>query len=137
MRPIQPVFTDDEGIARFKENAIVRFLLNAGSYDLNQIVNMPFSDEDREQFAMLIGYSLSGFSELPYVSEEVYERAEKQLENAKSDVIIKTDFSKQGAKDIKRITKEYLESEEGKKQVCLIVQKEANRQWVKNRPFIG
>jgi len=32
-----------------------------------------FSQEDREQFAQLIGYSLSGFGELSYVSDETCE----------------------------------------------------------------
>ncbi len=41
---------------------------------------MGFSDEDREQFAQLIGYSLNGFGELSYVSEETYEAAERSAE---------------------------------------------------------
>ncbi len=74
--PIQPLAIDKDGVLRFKPNAIVRFLLDAGPYDLNKLALMPWSDEDREQLAMLIGYSLSGFSELSYVSDETYERAE-------------------------------------------------------------
>jgi len=38
-----------------------------------------FPQEDREQFAQLIGYSLSGFGELDYVSDETYEVAERML----------------------------------------------------------
>lgn len=49
---------------RFKENSIVRFLLDGGPFDLNMLARMPFSVEDREQFAQLIGYSLEGFGEL-------------------------------------------------------------------------
>jgi hypothetical protein len=75
--PVQPL-VDDDGITRFKRNAIVCFLLDAGPYDMNKLALMPFSDEDREQFAQLIGYSLSGFGELSYVSDETYERAEAQ-----------------------------------------------------------
>jgi hypothetical protein len=74
--PVQPIVKDEHGVVRFKANAIVRFLLDAGSFDLNQLAAMDFSDEDREQFAQLIGYSLSGFGELSYVSDETYERAE-------------------------------------------------------------
>ena len=73
--PIQPLVTQDQGIVRFKANQIVQFLLDAGPYDMNKLACMTFSAEDREQFAQLIGYSLSGFGELPYVSEETFKAA--------------------------------------------------------------
>lgn len=76
--PVQPLEKDECGTLRFKENKIVRFLLDAGPFDMNQIAVIPFDNEDREQFAQLIGYSLSGFGELSYVSDEAYERAEAQ-----------------------------------------------------------
>lgn len=64
--PQQPIVTDDSGTARFKENAIVRFLLDDGPNDMNRLARMPFSAEDRRQFAQLIGYSVSGYEELSY-----------------------------------------------------------------------
>ena len=70
--PTQPLEQDSKGILRFKKNAIVRFLLDASPYDLNKLALMNFSQEDREQFAQLIGYDLSGFGELPYVSDETW-----------------------------------------------------------------
>jgi hypothetical protein len=73
--PIQPLYRDDRGVVRFKPNAIVRFLLDAGPYDLNKLAVMDFSQEDQEQFAQLIGYSLSGFSELDYVRDKTYDAA--------------------------------------------------------------
>ena len=73
--PLQPLWTDECGTLRFKPNAIVKFLLDAGPCDLNQIACMPFEDADREQLAQLIGYSLSGFCELSYVSDETYNLA--------------------------------------------------------------
>lgn len=74
--PIQPLYVDPSGILRFKQNAIVNFLLEAGPYDMNKLALMPFSDEDRCQFAQLIGYSLCGYCELTrYVSDEEYARA--------------------------------------------------------------
>ncbi len=76
--PVQPLLIDGNGTIRFKKNAIVEFLLDAGPHDMNSLAMMPWSDEDREQFAQLIGYSLGGFSELSYVSEKTYHRAEKQ-----------------------------------------------------------
>lgn len=68
--PMQPLVEDEQGTLRFKKNKIVRFLLDAGPFDLGQLALMPFDDEDREQFAQLIGYSLSGFGGLDYVSDE-------------------------------------------------------------------
>lgn len=66
--PAQP-FVFVKNIKRFKENAIVRFLLDAGPFDMNQLRVMQFSDEDRRQFAQLIGYSECGYHELNYVYE--------------------------------------------------------------------
>jgi hypothetical protein len=78
--PMQPLELDDHGILRFKQNAIVRFLLDAGKFNMNDLALMPFSDEDREQFAQLIGYSHAGFGELSYVSDETLELADKAYE---------------------------------------------------------
>lgn len=72
--PIQPLEKDDQGMVHFKENKIVKFLLDAGLYNMSQLSMMPFSDEDRSQFAQLIGYDLFGFGELKYVSDETYEK---------------------------------------------------------------
>lgn len=79
--PVQPLDLDEHGTLRFKANAIIRFLLDTGPFDMNKIALMPFSQEDREQFAQLIGYSLSGFGELSYVSDETYDRAHKSIEH--------------------------------------------------------
>ena len=73
--PVQPLEKDTDGTLRFKKNAIVKFLLDAGPFDMNQLGYMNWSNEDREQFAQLIGYSLSGFSSLSYVSEETFQLA--------------------------------------------------------------
>jgi len=46
----------DEGILRYKPNAIVQFLLETHpDYDLKKLEDLEFSDEDRQQFAQLIG----------------------------------------------------------------------------------
>jgi len=74
--PIQPLAKDKQGVMRFKENAIVRHLLDNGGIDLNKLAMLDFSKDDRIQFAQLIGYSLSGFAELSYVDNESYEAAE-------------------------------------------------------------
>lgn len=69
--PMQPVIVAKDGVHRFKENAIVRHLLDAGPFDMNTIAMMDFTREDREQFAQLIGYSVSGACDLGYMGEEV------------------------------------------------------------------
>lgn len=78
--PLQPIIKDEHGTLRFKKNEIVDYLLENGGIDLNEIARMPFNNDDREQFASLIGYSLGGFSELGYVSDEAYESAIKMSE---------------------------------------------------------
>ena len=73
--PIQPIIKDADGRPRFKPNAIVRYLLDHGGFDLNTLTERDFSREDWQQFAQLIGYSLAGFGELSYVDRETYEAA--------------------------------------------------------------
>lgn len=73
--PIQPLQLENETL-RFKSNAIVLFLLDNGPFDLNHLGRQRFSQEDHEQFAQLIGYSLAGASELHYVRSDVLDVAE-------------------------------------------------------------
>lgn len=84
--PIQPIVTDSNGVLRFKENAIVRYLLDQGGIDLNQLAILEFSRDDRVQFAQLIGYSLSGFGMLSYVDDETYNAADAMQQSAVTDV---------------------------------------------------
>jgi len=78
--PIQKVYLDKSGVARFKSNAIVRFLLDAGPFDMNQLAVMKFSAADRTHFAQLIGYSVSGFGDLSYVDDKTYNKAAKKVD---------------------------------------------------------
>lgn len=78
--PMQPIIRDEDGTVRFKENKIVSFLLTFArgkGVGLNELAAMPFSREDREQFAQLIGYSVSGFGELNYARPENVAKADK------------------------------------------------------------
>jgi len=70
----QPLHIDAHGVIRFKENAIVRYLLDKCS-DMNELARLDFTNEDRRQFAQLIGYSLDFYSTLPYVDKDDYDRA--------------------------------------------------------------
>lgn len=67
---MQPVERDEHGVVRFKKNAIVLHLLTRDGFDMNRLAMMDFSDEDRAQFAQLIGYSVTGFCELSYVTDD-------------------------------------------------------------------
>lgn len=77
--PMQPVILL-KGVIRFKANAIVRYLLDSSKDDLNSLALMPFSAEDWNQFAQLIGYSVSGFGDLSYVFPETVEAADREAE---------------------------------------------------------
>lgn len=78
--PIQPLEKDAHGTLRFKANAIVEHLHKTAGVDMNDLAVLDFSDEDRQQFAQLIGYSLCGYGELGYVSEDVYGAAATMAE---------------------------------------------------------
>lgn len=74
--PMQPLVLDAEGVVRFKDNSIVRYMLEAGRiggrFDLNSIVGWcgDFSQEDLEQFYQLIGYSVSDYGGLSFIRPE-------------------------------------------------------------------
>ena len=75
-QPMQEVEVDPNGDHRFRPNALVRYLLDAGGIDMNQLAALPnVSGADHEQFAQLIGYSVSGFGELSYTSDATYAKA--------------------------------------------------------------
>jgi hypothetical protein len=89
---MQPIVKDDRGEPRFRENAIIRYIVDnasqvvhpgaptidpdtgkpyhQGRLDLGKLMMMDFPQEDREQFAQLMGYSIAGYHELSYVSDE-------------------------------------------------------------------
>lgn len=79
--PMQPLVLTKTGV-RFKDNAIVRYLLEfarARQCGLNELVAMPFATEDWTQFVQLIGYSLEGVGELTYIDPRLYKHARKHL----------------------------------------------------------
>jgi hypothetical protein len=77
--PLQPIYSDENGVKRFRKNKIVCYLLDNGGLDLNDLsaaLGEKKYNEDWEQFAQLIGYSVSGFGDLDYVSDETFEAAD-------------------------------------------------------------
>lgn len=83
--PIQPTEVDAHGVKRFKQNAIVRRLLDFSSahgLDLNRLAAETFDQDDRIQLAQLIGYSVSGFGDLSYVDDDTYRAVELTMDGA-------------------------------------------------------
>ena len=77
--PMQPIVLDEHGVARFKQNAIVRYLIDWArnwGLGLNELSMMNFSEEDHQQLAQLLGYSVSGYGDLSYVSQESVSEAD-------------------------------------------------------------
>lgn len=74
--PMQPLQEDAHGVLRFRENKLVRALLDHGQrtgFGPNELARLDgIPPEDRMQLAQLIGYSLSGYGSLGYVSDESY-----------------------------------------------------------------
>lgn len=71
----QPIVTDDTGLQRFQVNAIVRFLLDRGPFNLDLLAEQTFDPEDEAHFAQLIGYSVRGWAELPCVTDALWHEA--------------------------------------------------------------
>jgi hypothetical protein len=72
--PIQPIVVDALGIHRFKENGIVRWLVEFArghGTDLDDLHAMAFSNEDWSQVNQLYGYSVSGFADLSCSPDDV------------------------------------------------------------------
>lgn len=84
--PIQPLENDAQGVLRFKANRIVRDMLDFATprgFSMNSIAAADYSDDDRQQFTQLIGYSLSGYGELSsYVDDVAYSTAANMAEGS-------------------------------------------------------
>lgn len=78
--PLQPLEWVN-GVIRFKKNRIVDFLLDEYKPGLNRLAEQGFSNEEFEQFAQLIGYSVDGFGTLSYVRNPTWRRVSKVLAN--------------------------------------------------------
>lgn len=83
--PIQKLKHDDQDVLRFVDNDVVRYLLDNGGLDLNDLARVDFNREDIVQFYQLIGYSLSGFGGLSQVSDDDYELADKMYKEKLSE----------------------------------------------------
>jgi hypothetical protein len=66
--PMQKIKFADDGVIRFVKNDIIRYLIDNGSIDLNDLAQMEFSKADRRQLSQLIGYSVSGYGGLSHAA---------------------------------------------------------------------
>ena len=92
MNTIQPILEDEHGTLRFRENKIVSVLLEffrGKGMGMNELSCMNFSREDWVQFAQLIGYSVGGWEELSYVSNEDRRAVERIIEKGESGEQVK------------------------------------------------
>jgi hypothetical protein len=72
--PAQPIIIDEHGVKRFQENAIVKFLLDSGPFDINDLfIDHNFSVSDHIQFCQLTGMSLQLFADQDFISNEDYD----------------------------------------------------------------
>lgn len=62
-QPMQPIEVAADGVVRFRANAVVKWLVDTGRIDLNEIGRQGFPLEDTMQFDQLTGYSVSGFGD--------------------------------------------------------------------------
>lgn len=79
--PMQPIHLDSRGVARFTKNRIVDDLLEFATshgFGLNEIAAGDYSDDERMQMAQIIGYSVGGYGELSYVSDESFNYANEK-----------------------------------------------------------
>lgn len=75
-QPMQPIIWAGS-VIRFQQNKLVTHLLDNGGLTMNDLARVPnISRADREQFAQLIGYSVSGFGELGYVRKKTLRKAD-------------------------------------------------------------
>lgn len=88
--PMQPLHITEKGTLRFVANRIVDDLYEFSvvrGFGMNEIARAAaqgkYTKEEQMQFAQLIGYSLSGYGSLSYVTDESYEEAEKFVEDNK------------------------------------------------------
>ena len=76
---MQPICIASDGVIRFKQNRMVNDLYEFSQprgFGLNEMARRDYTQEERMQFAQLIGYSVSGYGGLSYASLESAEKAD-------------------------------------------------------------
>jgi hypothetical protein len=79
--PMQPVVLSEDGRAYFVPNEILVWMLAHGRINFDEIAQQGFSDEDRMQLAQLLGFAVSRYTQLTYVTEAGMAEALKAFNN--------------------------------------------------------
>jgi hypothetical protein len=127
---MQPVEYDSSRVIRFKQNNAVAFLYEWArdrGMGLNELHAMNFPTEDHEQFAQLIGYSVSGFSDLSYISEPLLREAKYAAERLRND---QPTFA-EALSALEDFASSSDESEEDRKSVCRVLKEFKKRNFKK------
>lgn len=64
LNPDQPIYTDENGVRRFKSNEIVELIYNYSPIIFEDINERDFSQTDRDQFEQMLGNPVSSFGSL-------------------------------------------------------------------------
>ena len=79
--PMKPIAFAPDNVIRFVPNRLVRYLLDrattVGTDNMNTLAMLDgITDEERSQFAQLIGYSVSGWGDLSYADQKEVAKAD-------------------------------------------------------------
>ncbi len=114
IHPMQPVIKTETGQARFQRNEAVRMLRDESQkrgYGLNELWpdmdKVPNSEDHKQHFAQLIGYSVDGYSTLSYHNHGIARRAARL-----SEKLLDATLAKQAAAENERIMNKLRNSDE-------------------------
>ena len=88
-QPMQPVVVAADGVIRFKQNQIIRDMLDLcekHGLGLNEIAMRDYEKDDRSQLMQLIGYSVSGYGNLGCSRAKHVMRADQKAETLVGEV---------------------------------------------------
>lgn len=88
-QPMQPVVVAADGVIRFKENKIIRAMLELcqkHGFGLNEIAAINYEKDDYSQLMQLIGYSVSGYGTLSCSRAKHVKRADEKAESLVKDM---------------------------------------------------
>ncbi len=88
-QPMQPVVAAADGVIRFKQNQIIRDMLDLcekHGLGLSEIAARDYEKDDRSQLMQLIGYSVSGYGNLDCSRAKHVMRADEKAESLASEV---------------------------------------------------
>ena len=88
-QPMQPVAVAADGVIRFKQNQIIRDMLDLcekHGLDLNEIAMRDYEKDDRSQLMQLIGYSVSGYGNLDCARAKHVARSDHKAESLAVEV---------------------------------------------------